>query len=121
MSVLMGLSRGLKANYYAFFGMLLFHFPALLGYNGADVRTERFRSTPMSALKGFGWGLHTNYCDVLGTHIFYCPPSLITEVPMSGPNGFVQYLYKLLRAQAGDRMQTIIFFRHATFPLPVLS
>ena len=51
--------------------MLIFHSPALLNYQGTDVRTERFRSKPISVLKGLGRGPNATYCAFFGNLIFY--------------------------------------------------
>ena len=49
----------------------IFNFPTLLHHQGADIRTERLRSKPMSGLNGLGRGPDANYCAFFSTLIFY--------------------------------------------------
>ena len=64
-----GAGRGPNANYAAFVGMPIFYFPDLLGYRGADIRTERFPRKLTSAPKGLGRGPHANYGASFGALI----------------------------------------------------
>ena len=80
-----------------FFRALLFSIRAPLNYQGADIRTERFRSKPISAPKGLGRVPTANDSAFFGALFLQPGPFLITKEPISGPNDFVQNRYRLLR------------------------
>ena len=53
-----------------FVGLLVFYFPAPLNYQGAGIRTERFRREPMSAPKGLCRGQDANSVVFFGLLVF---------------------------------------------------
>ena len=57
----LGIGPGIECKLLSCFRLLIFQFPAPLNYQGADIRTEGFRSKPISAPKGLGRGPNANY------------------------------------------------------------
>ena len=92
-----GIRPGAECKFFRFFRALLFSIRAPLNYQGADVRTERCRSKPISAPKGLGRGANANSSAFSGPFFFQLGPLLIIKGPISGPNDFVQNRYRLLR------------------------
>ena len=68
-----------ECKFFCFFRALLFSILAPLNYLGADIRTERFRSKPISAPKGLGRGPNANSSAFSGPFFFQFGPLLITK------------------------------------------
>ena len=83
---------------------------------GPDIRTERFRTKPISAPKGLGRGPIVFLCAFSASFFFRSWPLLITEGPISGPNGFEQNRYRLPKGFGrGPDANYLFFFRALLF------